>query len=122
MQGSPARSVFSLIASPSSITLLKLVKWKATTHLDVIDAIKPCLSDLRQLADVYIQWVPGHAGVVGNEIADFLAKRGVNGTSSTASPPDSFLLPLLSPSAPVPPLPAPLQHGSHTSRLDVGHP
>jgi ribonuclease HI len=40
-----------------------LGKWKPTTHLDVIDSIKACLSDLRRLADVYIQWVPGHAGV-----------------------------------------------------------
>jgi ribonuclease HI len=81
-----------------------LGRWKPTTHLDVIDTTKPCLSDLRRLTDVYIQWVPGHAGVVGNEIADFLAKRGAKGTSSTACPPDSFLLPLRTPSSPMPPL------------------
>jgi ribonuclease HI len=74
--------------------------WKANTHLEIIDAIRPCLSELRLLTNVFLRWVPGHAGVPGNEVADFLAKRGAKGIASTSSPPADFLCSLQSLSSP----------------------
>ena len=38
-----------------------------------------CISNLNQLGKqnhVSIAWIPGHAGVHGNEVADYLAKSG----------------------------------------------
>ena len=36
-------------------------------------------------------WVPAHANILGYEIADYLAKTGGNGRTSSDKPPDSFL-------------------------------
>ena len=77
-----------------------MLVWKANTHLEIIDAIRPCLSELRLLTNVFLRWVPGHAGVPGNEVADFLAKRGAKGIASTSSPPSDFLCSLQSLSSP----------------------
>ena len=35
---------------------------------------------------LFFIWVPSHCGIQGNELADNLAKRGANGTSSWDSP------------------------------------
>ena len=40
-----------------------------------------CITNLNQLGKqnhVSIAWIPGHAGVHGNEVADYLAKSGSN--------------------------------------------
>ena len=40
-----------------------------------------CIRNLNQLGkqnDVSIAWIPGHAGVHGNEVAGYLAKSGSN--------------------------------------------
>ena len=57
------------------------------------------VSALRTLTEVSIRWVPAHAGVGGNEVADSLAKRGAKGTTSRAP---------LSPPTPSPPSRRPL--------------
>ena len=54
------------------------------------------LSFSSSLHPVYLIWVPAHIGITGNEIADYLAKRGASGTSSSNnmriySPSQSFL-------------------------------
>ena len=49
------------------------------------------LSISSRLHPVYLIWVPAHIGITGNEIADYLAKRGARGTSSSNIPSQSFL-------------------------------
>ena len=44
------------------------------------------VSRLRTLTEVFLRWVPAHADVEGNEVADTLAKRGAKGTTSRAPP------------------------------------
>ena len=44
-----------------------------------------------KLHPIYLIWVPAHIGITGNEIADYLAKRGARGTSSSNIPSQSFL-------------------------------
>ena len=41
-------------------------------------AILQLLSKLSAKRDIYLQWIPSHVGLYGNEIADSLAKRGTN--------------------------------------------
>ena len=42
--------------------------------------------------NIYILiWCPAHIGIIGNEVADFLAKRGAGGVSSMERPPQAFL-------------------------------
>ena len=41
--------------------------------------IKDILNEVQE-ALVAISWVPGHAGITGNERADHLTKDGVSGT------------------------------------------
>ena len=38
--------------------------------------------------NVLLIWAPGHAKIMGNEIADYLAKRGADEITSTDRPPD----------------------------------
>ena len=40
---------------------------------------------------IYLIWCPAHTGIIGNEVADFLAKRGAAGVSSMECPPQDFL-------------------------------
>ena len=50
-----------------------------------------CISNLNQLGQqnhVSIAWIPGHAGVHGNEVADYLAKSG---TKSKMLGPEPFI-------------------------------
>ena len=48
--------------------------------------MRASLRDLRRLTAVHLMWVPAHAGIIQNEIADSLAKRGAHGVSSRAAP------------------------------------
>ena len=50
--------------------------------------------NLRRIAlhnPIYLIWCPAHIGIIGNEVADFLAKRGAAGVSSMECPPQDFL-------------------------------
>ena len=52
--------------------LKALIKWTVTS-ITVLN----CIGNLNQLGkqnNVSIAWIPGHAGVRGNEVADYLAK------------------------------------------------
>ena len=46
---------------------------------------------IAQTNNVLLIWVPGHAKIIGNEIADYLAKRGADDVTSNARPPDNYL-------------------------------
>ena len=51
-------------------------------------------TNLRRIAlrnPIYLIWCPAHIGIIGNEVADFLAKRGAAGVSSMECPPHDFL-------------------------------
>ena len=65
---------------------------KSSSHPVLANAIILNISQLSQTNPVYIIWVPAHADVTGNEIADFLAKRGAEGTTSDMIPPERFLI------------------------------
>ena len=58
-----------------------------------VSEAKAIRGSIRRLATgrrLYIYWVPGHAGVPGNDLADVLAKLGAAGVDfSGASAPDS---------------------------------
>ena len=43
---------------------------------------RDALASLRNITTVTLHWVPGHAGIPGNELADRLAKRGASGITS----------------------------------------
>ena len=57
------------------------------------DAVEKCLNDLNILGkenQVHLRWVKAHVGIHGNEIADFLAKKG---SSLQNGPMDQLLIP-----------------------------
>jgi hypothetical protein len=43
---------------------------------------RDALASLRNITTVTLHWVPGHASIPGNELADRLAKRGASGITS----------------------------------------
>ena len=61
--------------SQSTVGILTL-NWKESGYKDITAEIRQSIATLRQKgAEVDISWTPGHASIVGNEIADALAKR-----------------------------------------------
>lgn len=66
-------------------------QWTSRSNRPLVAQIHKALSRLRTLTEVFIMWVPGHAHVYGNEVADTLAKRGARGVSSSAPLPVSDL-------------------------------
>ena len=62
-----------------------LGKWQAHIHTDLIGDVQCELLRLRKLTRVDIFWVPAHAGIFDNDVADFLAKRGAEGCTSTSA-------------------------------------
>ena len=66
-------------------------KWNANSNLTLISQAKTLLEQARRLSPTTLIWVPGHAGIFGNELADFLAKRGASGISSTSFPSEDEL-------------------------------
>ena len=64
-------------------------KWKAKAHRPLIANIIELITFLRQRSHLTISWVPGHADIEGNEVADKLAKQGALACSPgpTRTPP-----------------------------------
>lgn len=61
-------------------------KWKAKAHRPLITSIHKLMSTLQLSSDLSIGWVPGHAGVDGNEEADGLAKQGAQASTPVRTP------------------------------------
>ena len=57
------------------------------TNLALVREARAALAALSRITTVHIDWVPGHANIFQNEIADYLAKRGSRGTSTQLPPP-----------------------------------
>ena len=77
--------------------------WKAKCHRPLVRQIHLTLASLLKLTQVFFLWVPAHAMIYGNEVADYLAKRGAKAASSSFCPPDQKCLnDLLSPTKPAP--------------------
>lgn len=73
--------------------------WKAKCHQPLVRQIHLALTSLQNLTQVFFLWVPAHAKIYGNEVADHLAKRGAKAASFSSRPPDQKSLDdLLSPS------------------------
>ena len=72
-----------------------LRKYRTRAHKQIIRTLLTRLDLLSEIAEYHIHWVPGHAGVYGNEIADWLAKRGAKGVSSDDRVPLSVLQAIL---------------------------
>jgi ribonuclease HI len=93
-------------------------KWVATSNLSLLREIYPLLAQLRSRTSVTLIWVPGHCNVPGNEIADWLAKQGSKGVSSSTPPPPHILDILMQvPAASSEPDPDPRQ--DHADGLEV---
>lgn len=58
---------------------------------DIAETIVQNIANISENHPVYLIWVPAHIGVTGNEIADYLAKRGAKGVSSSTRPSRNFL-------------------------------
>ena len=89
-QLSPNDCVYFFIDSTITIKIgLGYIKCKShpTIGKEIVDNIK----DIAQYNNVLLIWAPGHAKIMGNEIADYLAKRGADEITSTDRPPDKFL-------------------------------
>lgn len=72
---------------------------------------------LRKLTRVDIFWVPAHAGVFDNDVADFLAKRGAKGCTSTSAPTEEELAGISR--SPLPPITPPKQDSDREVADDV---
>ena len=74
-------------------------KWNAKAHRPLVTQIQSTLASLRLLTTVLLLWVPGHADVEGNEVADRLAKDAALSTHPglTPAPPLPLHPPLLAP-------------------------
>lgn len=66
-------------------------RWIARSSRRLITLVRDLLRSLELLTAVHFHWVPGHAEIFGNEVADWLAKRGATGITSTNAPPPEIL-------------------------------
>ena len=64
---------------------------KLTVNSDTVDKCIKSLNELGAKNKVHLRWVKAHVGIPGNEVADFLAKRG----TSLGEGPSNELLPSL---------------------------
>ena len=66
---------------------------RSTSLPNKANATVALLSKIAYYNPIYLIWCPAcaHIGIIGNEIADFLAKRGAGGVSSLECPPQAYL-------------------------------
>ncbi|XP_063419173.1 uncharacterized protein LOC134701992 [Mytilus trossulus] len=68
--------------SQTAVGILTL-NWKSSNYIDTITDIKECMGTLlRHGILTTLSWIPGHANIAGNEIADQLAKDAAKEASS----------------------------------------
>ena len=60
--------------SQASLTALD----KLTVKSDTVEKCLNALNELGKKNNVHLRWVKAHVGIHGNEIADFLAKKGAS--------------------------------------------
>uniref|UniRef100_A0A1I8I9W0 non-specific serine/threonine protein kinase n=1 Tax=Macrostomum lignano TaxID=282301 RepID=A0A1I8I9W0_9PLAT len=76
------------ICSDSLSALSALASGPGSTGATMIDAVWGSLADLAARGtSVHLQWVPGHAGIPGNEAVDEIAKQGTTLAQGTAPVP-----------------------------------
>ena len=64
---------------------------KCRSHPGIAKVIVENIRLISQSHQVMLIWTPGHANITGNEIADFLAKRGAEGITNNDTPPVDIL-------------------------------
>ena len=116
----PTRYIYLFIDNQYALNV-STGKWKSKAHRPLIANIIELITFLRQRSHLTISWVPGHADIEGNEVADKLAKQGALACSPgpTRTPPQRTTRPnrcLTHPSVPLdgeeapdPPSPKPLR-------------
>ena len=116
----PPRYIYLFIDNQYALNV-STGKLKSNAHRPLIANIIELITFLRQRSHLTISWVPGHADIEGNEVADKLAKQGALACSPgpTRTPPQRTTRPnrcLTHPSVPLdgeeapdPPSPKPLR-------------
>ena len=78
-----------------SLSALQAIAGRNLTHPVLLDFHKLHTLLCSEEYDIRFVWVPSHVGIRGNEIADFLAKKAVEGERSSSCVPFSDLKPLV---------------------------
>ena len=86
----PNTPVYVFIDSTTTIKV-GLGYTRSTSLPNKANATVALLSKIAYYNPIYLIWCPAHIGIIGNEVADFLAKRGAGGVSSMERPPQAFL-------------------------------
>ena len=82
------KNIYILSDSSSAINALNKCVINSVTLIECLGKI----SELASNNSISLSWVPGHCNVPGNEMADALARRGIEGNTFTkAYIPNSFI-------------------------------
>ena len=75
----------SIVVLLSSQAAIKALIKCTITSITLLNCIRN-LNQLRKQNHVSIAWIPGHAGVHGNEVADYVAKSGSKSKKHSLEP------------------------------------
>ena len=81
--GTPSPSTYRIYVDNQYAIDATLGNSRPRSNLTLVRDARRALERLSRLAEVHIMWVPGHAKIYHNTIADFMAKRGSTASSST---------------------------------------